>query len=112
MTRKLRFYERYGVQEYYMYDPDHGQLSGWQRQGRRLEKIAQMDGWVSPLLGIRFTLVLGELELYRPDGKRFATYLELVEQAAQAQQQAAQAQQRADAMAARLRALGIDPEEV
>jgi len=33
MTRKFRFYERHGVEEYYLYDPDTGELSGWQRQG-------------------------------------------------------------------------------
>jgi len=31
MTRKFRFYERHGVEEYYLYDPDSGELSGWQR---------------------------------------------------------------------------------
>ena len=27
MLEKLRFYERYGVEEFYIYDPDHGALS-------------------------------------------------------------------------------------
>src|SRR5204862_1645057 len=31
MARKRAFYERYGVEEYYEYDPDRGQLRGWQR---------------------------------------------------------------------------------
>jgi Uma2 family endonuclease len=39
MTRQFRFYERHGVEEYYLYDPDSGELSGWQRQGETLEEI-------------------------------------------------------------------------
>jgi hypothetical protein len=44
------------------------------------------------------------LQLYRPDGERFATYVELIEQREQEHQ-------RAERLAARLRTLGIDPEE-
>ena len=112
MTRKFRFYERHGVEEYYLYDPDTGELSGWQRQGETLEEIEPMEGWVSPRLGIRFELESGVLQLYRPDGERFATYVELMDQRAeQEHQRAEQEHQRAESLAARLRALGIDPEE-
>ena len=110
MMRKFRFYERYGVEEYYLYDPDSGELSGWQRQGETLEEIEQMAGWVSPRLGVRFELDRGELQLYRPDGERFTTYVELMEQREQERQRAEQERQRAERMAAQLRALGIDPE--
>lgn len=41
-----RFYDRYGVEEYYLYDPDNGELSGWLRTGRGLEEIPNMDGSV------------------------------------------------------------------
>jgi Uma2 family endonuclease len=103
MTRKFRFYEHYGVEEYYLYDPDTGELSGWQRQGRTLEEIEPMAGWISPRLGIRFELASGALQLYQPDGERFATYVELIEQREQEHQ-------RAERLAAQLRALGIEPE--
>lgn len=43
---KLEFYERYGVEEFYLYDPDAGRLEGWLRQGDKLVPIEQMDGWV------------------------------------------------------------------
>src|SRR5436309_1448412 len=112
MTRKFRFYERHGVAEYYLYDPDTGELSGWQRQGNTLEEIEPMAGWVSPRLGIRFELESGVLQLYRPDGERFATYVELMEQREQERQRAEQEYQRAERLAARLRALGIEVEEV
>jgi hypothetical protein len=110
MMRKFRFYERYGAEEYYLYDPDTGELSGWQRQGETLEDIERMEGWVSPRLGVRFELDRRELQLYRPDGERFATYVELMEQRGQERQRAEQERQRAERLAARLRALGIDPE--
>lgn len=95
MARKFAFYERYGVEEYYIYDPDRVLLTGWQRSpgGSALAPIAEMDGWMSPRLGIRFVLGQAELELYRPDGRKFPTYLELDRQAMQGQQAAVQAQQ-------------------
>jgi Uma2 family endonuclease len=117
MTRKFRFYERYGVAEYYLYDPDTGELSGWQRQGATLEEIEPMAGWISPRLGIRFETTAGVLQLYHPNGERFATYVELMEQREQARQRAEQERQRAEQerqraerLAAQLKALGIEPE--
>jgi Uma2 family endonuclease len=118
MIKKFKFYERYGVEEYYLYNPDTGELSGWVRVDNELTEIEAMDGWVSPRLGVRFAIERGELVLYRPDGRRFATYLELQQQAEQAQQQAEQAQQqaereytRAERLAAQLRALGVNPDQ-
>ena len=55
MIEKFKFYERYGVEEYYIYDPDDrraGRLSS--AIGDELVEIAEMNGWISPLLGIRF----------------------------------------------------------
>ncbi|MBW4582754.1 MAG: Uma2 family endonuclease [Tildeniella nuda ZEHNDER 1965/U140] len=117
MAKKFRFYERYGVEEYYLYDPDKGDFSGWLRSGDFLEVIENPIGWVSPRLTVRFELVNGELEIYRSDGEKFATYLELIEQNLelaeqnqQAQQQLEQERQRSDKLAAKLRELGINPE--
>ena len=105
MVRKHRFYDEYGVEEYYVYDPDRGTLDGWQRREGKLADIEEMRGWVSPRLGVRFDLEGDELRLYRPDGERFSTYLELVAQREQERQ-------RAERLAARLRELGIDPDVV
>ena len=71
---KLDFYKRYGVREYYTYDPFDGSLAGWQRKSGRWLAIAQMRGHVSPLLKIRFELEGIELTLYRPDGKVIVNY--------------------------------------
>ena len=70
MERKFQFYERYGVEEYYIYDPDDGSLDGWLRNGEHLEKVPRMAGFVSPRLGIRFEPGEGSdnLKIFGPDG--------------------------------------------
>jgi len=96
MVKKSKLYERYGVEEYYLYDPERSELTGWLRSGSELEEIEEIRGWTSPRLGIRFDLSDGELVIYRPDGERFATYFELAQQKEQAQQLAEQERQRAE----------------
>ncbi|GAP95178.1 Uma2 family endonuclease [Leptolyngbya sp. NIES-2104] len=117
MDRKLLFYHTYGVEEYYVYDPDRIQLSGWIRdEDRLLDQIESMSGWVSPRLSVRFELN-AELELYRPDGTPFFSFAEINQmlnqerqRAEQAEQQLEQERQRSQQMAERLRSLGIDPD--
>ena len=144
MWDKLKFYDQYGVEEYYIYDPDDGRLVGYLRGQAGLVEIGVMEGWVSPRLGVRFHLVETDLQLFGPDGRFFVSYLELDEQRRQAEMRADQeskhadeealradgearradgesrradgesrraelAEQRALQLAARLSALGIDP---
>ena len=104
MTRKFQFYENYGVEEFYQYDPDFNVLDGWLRQGDKLRPIEQMDGWISPRLGIRFELAPETLIIYRPDGERFLTQEEIWRERDEMRQRSkedqlarTQAQQRADA---------------
>jgi Uma2 family endonuclease len=131
MMRKFTFYQRYGVEEYYVYDPDHGTLDGWTRSAGGLEQIDNADGWISPRTQVTLLLKGNDLVILRPDGRYFASYVELEQQreqaeqeraaadarAAQERQQREQAEQQliaADARAARLaerlRALGVDPD--
>lgn len=79
---KLAFYDRHHVEEYYLFDPDRTLLKGWQRrEAGGLVEIAVMQNWVSPRLGVRFELTPeGELQLYTPDGERFASYVEAIAQ--------------------------------
>jgi Uma2 family endonuclease len=90
MLEKFQFYDRYGVEEYYIYDPEDGSLEGWRRGADCLEKIAEMAGFVSPRLGIRFEPAEGpdNLEIIGPDGERFRTYVEVIEQLEAAHQRA------------------------
>ncbi|CAK0759778.1 Uma2 family endonuclease [Gammaproteobacteria bacterium] len=114
MSNKFRFYERYGVKEYYIYDPDYGRLDGWLRHADQLnlEEVPEMEGWVSPRLGIRFHLDGTELVVYRPDGRRFETALEIERRAEVAEYRIKEERWRAQRLADQLRALGIDPDAV
>jgi Uma2 family endonuclease len=96
MAAKRLFYETHGVEEYYVYDPDRFRLTGWIRQGSGLIAIANMEGWTSPLLGIRFSQANGDLEIYRPDGRRFLSSIELDARAEWERQRADRAAQKAD----------------
>ena len=119
MDRKFQFYQRYGVEEYYIYDPDDGSLQGWRRVGDHLEEVPQMAGFVSPRLGIHFDPGEGpkNLRIFGLDRTPFLTFAEWVKKSKTDQQRADEACRRADEvsrraerLAARLRELGIEPE--
>jgi len=139
MLKKRGWYARYGVEEYYEYDPDRGTLRGWMLQEPDSTEIRQMQGWVSPRLGVKFGLESTDLVLIGPDGRRFQSYIDVATErnivlaernAAMSQYNAAIEQRdvavearnevveelereraRAERLAARLRALGLDEEE-
>ena len=52
------------------------------------------------------------LTIYAPNGDPFLTPVELAQQRDRARQQVEEERQRADRLAARLRELGIDPDEI
>ena len=117
MLRKLGFYDRHRVEEYYIYDPDKLELTGLLRGEQGLEVIEEINGWVSPRLQIRFQITDEGLEIYRPNGQRFLTYSELGLELEQAQSRAdqersraEQAQEQVDRLAAQLRAAGLEPD--
>ncbi len=131
MELKLEFYEKYGVEEYYIYDPDDPSLLGRRRIRGELKRIRSMKNWTSPILQVRFEMVPGqELKLFGPDGARFLTFQEIAEENDRLAQKAKEAEsqrekaererdeaanerdverQRAERMAVQLRALGIEP---
>ena len=111
MAKKLLFYETYGVEEYYIYDPDHIKLTGYIRTKDGLfAAVPDMNGFTSPRLGIRFDMSGEELVVLRPDGKRFLTYLEATERASAEEQRSATLEQRLDRMRAKMLAAGLDPD--
>jgi Uma2 family endonuclease len=110
MKRKRAFYRRYGAAEYYVYDPDSNELEGWVREATRLVEVEEMNGFVSPRLGIRFDLTGPELVIRRQDGERFLTFPELAAVAKAERQRADEQAGRADKLAAKLRELGVDPD--
>jgi transcriptional regulator with XRE-family HTH domain len=96
MERKLLFYDRYGVEEYYIYDPDRNRLRGWLRGEDGLDVIPQMADWVSTRLGIRFALSQESWEFYRPDGERFLSYVEISQRFEEERQRVKEERQRAE----------------
>src|SRR4051812_19794916 len=131
MGEKFQFYDRFGVEEYYVYDPDTNELGGFRRERDGLKLIPEMDGWASPLLGIRFDCTGPELKIEYPNGRPFLTFTELgirVRTMAEERDAIAQAcdavarerdalaverdreRERTEKLAARLRELGLDPE--
>jgi Uma2 family endonuclease len=133
MLDKLAFYEAHGVEEYYTYDPDpaRNDLTGFQRHEERLRPIDEMNGWVSPRLGIRFDTSGEELRIFAPDGTPFRSHEEVVAWAMQAEQEREtertarqqaeqereteraareQAEQERERLMAKLRELGVEPE--
>ncbi|WP_193198724.1 hypothetical protein [Nostoc sp. MG11] len=71
-----------------------------------------MDSWVSSRLRLRFETGQGKLVIYRPDGQRFLNSLELNQRAERAELLLAQERQHADQLAAYLRGIGIDPDNL
>ena len=140
MLKKLLFYNKYGVEEYYIYDPDKNKLKIFLRSEKKLDKINSMDNWVSPRLGIRFDMSGEELQLYHSNGQIFQGIEQIKEQLQQKdeklqqqdkqlqqkdeklQQQDEQLQQKDEQLqqqdkqlqilAAKLQEMGIDPDEL
>ena len=117
VERKLLFYDRYGVEEYYVSDPQKNSLTGWLRSELFLERIDEINGFVSPRLGIRFELTTETLMLYRPDEQTFTDYIEVQQQLKVAEEELQKerqekeiAQERAKRLEQLLREAGIDPE--
>lgn len=107
MLKKQAFYDIFGVEEYYIYDPNSFETVGLQRTVHgRLDPINHINGWVSPLLRIRFEVEVGTpLVIQHPDGHPFLTPLEIA-------QERDALRDRAERLAERLRALGVEPDSL
>lgn len=96
MIKKQQFYDRHGVEEYYIYDPERHEFTGLQRLKNTLTVIEDTKDWLSPRLGIRFVVTSETLEVYYPDGSPFLTTIELKQQAETEKQRAETERQRAE----------------
>jgi Uma2 family endonuclease len=77
MADKLFFYDEYGVEEYYLYDPEVNRLFAYRRGQAALAPCRFRGSYTSPRLGIRFDLTGPEMKLFYPDGRPFLTFEEL-----------------------------------
>ena len=122
MRGKRFFYDKHGVEEYYVYDPSDFSFEVWRRWDGELHLLGTVESTncTSPRLGVYFLAdPETELRIFRPDGQPFRTMVEIEEERQRAQEQAYCQSQRAEAefgraerLAAKLRELGIDPENV
>lgn len=122
MREKRLFYEAYGVDEYCVIDPEledpeSAILEVWERRHGRLQLADFRGRYQSPNLGISFERLDGKLVVRHPDGTPFLTTAQrklerdaIASERDAALEQRRAAEERADRLAARLRALGIDPE--
>lgn len=102
MQRKLEFYDEYGVEEYYRFDPDTNRLFVYRQRGDSLVPVRlQSRSYISPRLGIRFDLSGPEMTVFYPNGEPFRTFQDLKAQqerdarrAEEAEREARQAQER------------------
>lgn len=80
MNKKLAFYEKYGVQEYYLYDPENGDFFVYLRKDNELaQERKNITHFKSPLLQIDFELEGIELKIFHPAGFPFLSYEEMSE---------------------------------
>ena len=99
MLDKHLFYQKYGVEEYYVLDYQKLKLYVWNRIENRLDTIPVIKDYTSPLLGIKFEIKEDDdLYIYNPDGTPFLTFVELDEE-------------RKEAVKAKEKALAVAEEE-
>ena len=125
MEAKRLWYQKYGVQEYYVVDPFEETIEGWLRKGAYLVAVPEMNEFVSPLLKIRFVTTDG-LKVFLPNGREFQN-LEQAESWAERERERAEDEKRRadkaeeDARAARmeleklmsmLREQGLNPDDL
>ena len=108
MLNKQLFYRQYGVLELFFYDPESYNFWGLVRPNldQDYTPITALNfPWASPQLGIRFELFDDGLAIFAPNGDRFQDPADLFVERDQAQQER-------DRAFAKLRELGIDPNEL
>jgi Uma2 family endonuclease len=78
MERKRLFYQRYGVTEFIILDPDRFTVEAFVRQGSQLRSVPSMPEYISVVFGGRFVTEPGaSVVVYHPDGSRYLTAAEL-----------------------------------
>jgi Uma2 family endonuclease len=94
MERKFQFFDQYGVEEYYVFDPNKLILQVWLRDQSGEKRLIEAffygtnslgtDTWISPNLGIRFAINHDQMQVFSPNGDRFLNHLERKELLTQA----------------------------
>lgn len=96
LARKFQLYEQYGVEEYYILDPDRQTLQVFLLQDGQLREVDQVDGWVSPRLTVRFSFEDEKWVLRGPGGKPFQTVDHIYDELLEAEENRRRAQAEAE----------------
>ncbi len=112
MKDKLRFYEQHGVTEYYVYDPYRVELKGYQRSADKLRPMTRLNGWASPLLGVRFDLSGQELVIVRPNGSPLRPVQEIFNALDETTAELERTVAKAEAMAAKADAIAAERDRI
>jgi Uma2 family endonuclease len=99
MQDKFAFYEKHGAEEYYILYPEFPMhAEAFRRDGDKLVRIEEVNGYVSPRTCLRFALEMGQLTVFGSDSHPLRT----------AEEMAAEREK----LAAKLRELGVDPDSL
>ena len=96
MAKKFLFYDHYGIEEYYIYDPVPNTLKIYTRGMATLRLHRNIAKFASPRLGIRFEMTRPEMTVYGPDGEPFRPHAEDRRIARAAKNEAAESKRQAD----------------
>jgi len=110
---KFTFYEKHAAEEYYILYPEFpAYAEGYRLQEGKFVRVEEMDGYVSPRLGVRFSLERGQLTVFDSGGHPMRTVDEIVADLNAAERLVREQDERAARLAAKLRELGVDPDAV
>jgi Uma2 family endonuclease len=115
MLAKQSFYKEHGVLEMFFYDPESYDFWGLVRRNSNQDfsPITPINfPWVSPTLGTSFTWSENGLVVSYPDGELFKDPDEFIEERDQARESRDRIQHERDRAFAKLRELGIDPDQL
>jgi Uma2 family endonuclease len=86
MERKFQFFNCYGVEEYYVFDPIKKILQVWLRDQSGEKELMEAffygtnslgtATWISPNLGINVVINHEQMQVFYPNGDRFLNHLE------------------------------------
>ena len=109
MMEKLRFYEKFGVEEFVILDPEKGEFNAYlRREGKLVLETQTEEGWQSPTLEVAFSIESGKLKAYQKDGSPFKTFNQLKSEKEELESEKDQALSEIEKLKARLRELGED----
>ena len=113
---KFSFYQTHGVEEYYLIDPYEKKVDAYRRRQKLLTPIHKIGDWKSARLGIRFEKADGDLIVVGPEGRPFMRRSDRIQKlSAEIDKERSQVERERkakEALAAKLRELGVDPDRL